>query len=230
MADGARPAAAIAVITREQRKQDSRQRLLAAASDAFLAKGYFAPSVEDIAAAAGVSRMTFYRHFAGKAALAADLFRESTEANLPCYLSIAAHPRLDHALVAAWIAGIFEANRDSGRLLAVFMQATAEEPTFTDRAQGFLARLIEGLGQSIPAFALDPLCEHDRTRWLEAWLLLFEILDQSQYAARGLGVASDPRLITVLAARFLRFVASAEATHSNAPITRALQPEGLSDE
>ena len=58
MGEGTDPATAVAVITREQRKQDSRQRLLSAAADAFLAQGFFAPSVEDIAAEAVVSRKT----------------------------------------------------------------------------------------------------------------------------------------------------------------------------
>ena len=49
-------------------------RLLAAAMAQFGARGYLAVSVDDIATAAGVSRVTFYRHFSGKEALAVELF------------------------------------------------------------------------------------------------------------------------------------------------------------
>ena len=192
-------------------KLGSRELLKRAAADAFCAAGYFTVSVEDIASAAGVSRMTFYRYFIGTAELAAEMLRENSVASTPLMMSIAQHRPLDHTIIAAWIGRIFEANRASGQLLRVFIQAASDEPAFADSAQGFLARLITGLGQTIPAFALNPDSDTDRSRWLEAWLLLYEILDQSNYAARGLGVASDPRTIGVLADRFLRFVHTGDA-------------------
>jgi hypothetical protein len=40
---------------------------------------------------------------------------------------------------------------------------------------------------------------------LEAWLLIYEILDQSNHAARGAGVSADPLIIDILTDRFLRF-------------------------
>jgi AcrR family transcriptional regulator len=185
-------------------KPSSRERMLIAAADAFCRDGYFAVSVEDIAAAASVSRMTFYRYFSGKAAIAAEIFRENADASMPRFLAIAKHDRLDRAIVSAWIAGLFEADRRSGQLLRVFIQANAEESGFTQSAQQFIGSLIIELGQYMPAFALDPVA--DRRAWLEAWLLLYEILDQSNHAARGAGVAADPMVIEILAERFLSFV------------------------
>lgn len=44
----------------------TRQRLVAAATDLFAAQGFEATTVDDIAAAAGVSRMTFFRNFPTK--------------------------------------------------------------------------------------------------------------------------------------------------------------------
>ena len=46
--------------------QNQRDRILAAVADACSAKGYGEMSVEDIIAAAGVSRRTFYEHFKNK--------------------------------------------------------------------------------------------------------------------------------------------------------------------
>jgi AcrR family transcriptional regulator len=46
--------------------QNQRDRILAAVADACSAKGYGDMSVEDIIAAAGVSRRTFYEHFKNK--------------------------------------------------------------------------------------------------------------------------------------------------------------------
>jgi AcrR family transcriptional regulator len=205
-----------AVAAFHERKPSGRQRLLSAATDVFCRDGYFAVSVEDIAVAACVSRMTFYRHFAGKAAIAAEIFRENAEASMPRFLAIGAHGRLDHTIVSEWIAGLFEADRRSGQLLRVFIQANAEASGFTQSAQRFIDDLITGLGQSIPAFALDRLA--NRKAWLEAWLLLYEILDQSNHAARGAGVAADPLVIDILAERFLEFASRDSGRQKSCPV------------
>src|SRR5436190_21955875 len=57
---------------REAQKQLTRSRLVDAAVEAFRLRGYAATTVEDIAAAAGVTRATFYLHFEGKL----DIYRE----------------------------------------------------------------------------------------------------------------------------------------------------------
>ena len=187
-----------------QPKLSSRDRLLAAANDAFCRDGYFSVSVEDIAVAAGVSRMTFYRHFSGKAAIATEIFRENAQASMPRFLAITKHDRLDRDTVAAWISQLFEADRRSGQLLRVFIQANSEESDFTDFAHRFIEDLITELGQFMPAFALDQAA--DRRKWLEAWLLMYEILDHSNHAARGVGVSTDALIIDILSDRFLHFV------------------------
>lgn len=188
------------------RKQGSRERMLAAASAAFCANGYLAVTVDDIASNAGVSRMTFYRHFSGKAELAIALFELNVAAWMPRFRAITQHRRINVEIVRNWIADLFEADRQSGQLLRVFMQANAEGSGFTEVAQGLLDQLIEELGEHLPAFALDPNSPADRKRRLEAWLLLYEILDQSNHAARGAGPAPDPLLIELLADRFMRFM------------------------
>lgn len=189
-----------------RRKEDSRERLLAAATEMFCARGYFAVSVEDISSAAGVSRMTFYRHFNGKDAIAAEIFRRNSREALPRYLVIGERDYRDHNVVADWIRSLFEADAASRQLLQVFIQANAEATEFTASAQTIFSDLIAKLGKSIPAFALDPADPAQHRRWLEAWLLLYEMLYQSNHAARGSGIATDPLIIDILADRFLAFV------------------------
>jgi len=187
----------------QQRKQSSRERLLAAAAEAFCATGYFGVSVEDIASIAGVSRMTFYRHFSGKAAIALDLFRENATSSMPRFTCIVERDYRDIDVVAAWIAELFEADRNSGQLLRVFIQANAQESEFTESAQELIGTLISELGKVIPAFAIDPVSQ--RRQWLEAWMLIYEILDQSNHAARGAGISTDLLVIEILAFRFVAF-------------------------
>ena len=186
-----------------QIKPGSRERLLKAAVDAFCRAGYFAVSVEDIVREAGVSRMTFYRHFSSKAALALDLFGRNVEHGLPRFVAIAAADFGDRVTVERWIGSLFDADRQSGQLLRVFIQANAGEPDFTNSAQELIGNLIAELGKGIPAFAIDR--ETGRRRWLEAWLLIYEILDQSNHAARGAGIAAEPEVIGILADRFVAF-------------------------
>jgi AcrR family transcriptional regulator len=56
-------------LTREQSRDQTRERLLIAAHRIFLKKGYVAASVEDIAAAAGYTRGAFYSNFRSKSDL-----------------------------------------------------------------------------------------------------------------------------------------------------------------
>lgn len=56
-------------LTREQSRDQTRERLLIAAHGIFLKKGYVAASVEDIAAAAGYTRGAFYSNFSSKSDL-----------------------------------------------------------------------------------------------------------------------------------------------------------------
>ena len=189
-----------------RRSPGSRDRLLAAAMTAFCDTGYLATSVEDIAAAAGVSRMTFYRHFHNRADVAAELFQAAAAEARPRYLAIATADHIDRAVVMDWLRTLFAADRAGRRLLQVFSQATADPEGFTQRAQRVFADLIRELGRTIPAFAVDPDEPGQRRRWLEAWLLLYEILDQSNHAALDSGVAADPLVIEILADRFLGFV------------------------
>ncbi len=190
----------------QRRKQDSRERLLAAAADKFSSNGYFTTSVEDIAAAAGVSRMTFYRHYSDKADLAVELFNREFEETKARYFRIAEDDFRDVSVVRAWITDVFEKDRARRGLMAVFSQARADQPGFASKAQHMIEDLIAGLGEGIPAFRMKRSTTAGRRRWLQAWLLLYEILDQSNHAALESGVATDPLIPDILAERFVSFV------------------------
>lgn len=176
-----------------------------AAADLFCAHGYDAVSVEDIAARGGVSRMTFYRQFSGKADLAAALFEDSIVAAMPRLLSIRDADWRNRAAVGAWIAALFENDRAHRAMLRVFTQASVHEPTFLSAGHAFIERVMAELGRAIPVFAADR--DSDRRQWLEAWLLIYELFDQSNHAALSSGIATDPLVQDILADRFLRFVA-----------------------
>lgn len=181
-------------------------KILAAARECFCERGYFSVSVEQIAVAAGVSRMTFYRHFTNKQDLASALFRVEADAVTAGFLAIADLDYQDRASVKKWIERCFAVDQGNRRLLRIFSEASADGQEFTLRAQQWITELISGLGKKIPAFAVNSERPEDRKNWLEAWLILYEILDQSHHAAMASGVAEDPLVIELLVDRFMRFV------------------------
>ncbi|NTZ04672.1 TetR family transcriptional regulator [Burkholderia metallica] len=66
-------------LTRAERRDATRERLLGAAHAIFAEKGYAAASVEDIAVAAGHTRGAFYSNFRGKADVLFELLRRDRD-------------------------------------------------------------------------------------------------------------------------------------------------------
>ena len=75
-------------LTREESKDQTRERLIEAARTMFVKKGYVATSVEDIAAAAGYTRGAFYSNFDGKSELLIELLRRDHDRMHADYQSI----------------------------------------------------------------------------------------------------------------------------------------------
>ena len=69
-------------LTRQQKADDTRRRLFAAAVQLFTQAGYHATTVEAIAARAGVAKGTFFVHFPTKDAVILELVRMQTGAAL----------------------------------------------------------------------------------------------------------------------------------------------------
>ena len=77
----------MAASARSQRlpADERRATILAAAGPLFARDGYAATRIDDIAAAAGVTKPIIYRHFASKKALYAALLRKHRD-DLPSFL------------------------------------------------------------------------------------------------------------------------------------------------
>jgi AcrR family transcriptional regulator len=66
MADASQPPVAAATRTRRLPRGQRREQIIAAATGAFAKAGFAATNLDDIAAAAGISRAILYRHFESK--------------------------------------------------------------------------------------------------------------------------------------------------------------------
>ena len=130
---------------------------------------------------------------------------------MPGLLRIGEVDYRDHAVIAEWLTSLFAADRARRSMLRVFIQATSTESSFSQSGHQWIADLISALGRAIPAFAVDGSQPAQRRRWLQAWLLTYEILDQSNHAALDSGISGDPLVIDILAERFRSFVCSDQA-------------------
>ncbi|MBA2753085.1 MAG: TetR/AcrR family transcriptional regulator [Chloroflexia bacterium] len=156
------PAADVAsgIGLRDRKKRQTRQAIYDAAMALFLAKGYTATTIREIAAAAGVATRTFFAYFETKEALLFEHY-EPAFASLPVRLS--GRPDDQSALQAlrAWlIEDILDAPPIDPRLDAFAFALADEVPAvamrlnrISDRIETHLAR---GLAQDLNSPPGDP--------------------------------------------------------------------------
>jgi len=169
-----------------QQKEESRRRLIEAAERVFNRAGYIAPSVDDIAQEAGVSRQTFYRHYDRKLAIAMEYFERQNDVSLPLWLKIGDIDYTDPAAVIGWITELFDFNEARRLSLRTFVEMGTVEPEFVDRVKALIPSIIDTLGDKIPAFAAargkGPTA---RRRWVNAWLFFYHLREQCSMNASG---------------------------------------------
>lgn len=166
--DGQRPPLAL----REEHKRLTRRRVLDAARTVFATHGYGAATVEEIVAAAGVGRATFYLHFANKSDVLAALSHE-LEPEAAAYWR-----KLDQALrsretLRLWLAEGLAWWETHRRILPAMREAAASDPVFAARQYELLRRMTETLADY---FATVP--GPKRAEWRLRLELLVLQLDQ----------------------------------------------------
>ncbi|HEU5470614.1 MAG TPA: TetR family transcriptional regulator [Actinophytocola sp.] len=160
---------------RERKKAATRQRLQEQALRLFVERGYEATTVEQIAAAAGVSHMTFFRYFPTKEDV---VLSDSYDPLLVA--AIRARPRSEHpvvrihAAVREGLAAIYAADREA---LLVRVRLALSTPALRARLwenQFATRELFEGaLEEGEPRLrtrVLASVCLAALTTALEAWV------------------------------------------------------------
>jgi AcrR family transcriptional regulator len=155
---------ATASVTRQLPRQARREAILAAAAGTFARAGYAATSMEDIAAASGVTKLIVYRHFDSKEALYRSLleqvFKRQAELfvdNVTKGLQAAGATQALLAVAREW--------PDGFRLL---WRHAVREPQFADyahdlrdiavnAARGVVAQLVDA---SVAEWAAQTLFDH----------------------------------------------------------------------
>ena len=142
-------------LTREQSKDQTRQRLLDAAQAIFMKKGFVAASVEDIAGAAGYTRGAFYSNFRSKNELFLELLRrdhETMQAGLQTIFENAATREEMEERVLRYYSSLHRENKCfllwvEAKLLAV------RDGRFRIRFNAFLHEKLEQLSAYIREFS-----------------------------------------------------------------------------
>ncbi|WP_118178859.1 TetR/AcrR family transcriptional regulator [Paraburkholderia phosphatilytica] len=103
-------------LTREQSRDQTRQRLLDSAQTLFMKKGFTATSVEDIAEAAGYTRGAFYSNFGSKTELFLELLRRD-------------HAEMQAGLDDIFVAGTTREDMEA-RVIAYYSRLPQDEKCF----------------------------------------------------------------------------------------------------
>jgi AcrR family transcriptional regulator len=189
------------------RKESNLKRLREAADKVFGEKGYFAPTIEDIAQAAGVSRQTFYRHFETKYAIALDMFERESAAVDPLWRVIGERNFRKREVIVAWMEKLFEVYNSRRRIMRTIIEMGVVERSFMARIERIVPDVIRDLGESIPAFAATRGSgKAAKRRWAEAWLLLYQVLDQCTITSMGFLQMPRELLVELLAERLYQFM------------------------
>jgi TetR/AcrR family transcriptional regulator, mexJK operon transcriptional repressor len=167
-----------------------RQRILAAATELFLAEGYGSTSIEAVAARAGVSKRTFYHRFDDKAALFAAVVHEIIEQiRPPPDVPLIEGSNLREVLRR--LAGMILHAALAPRALALHRLVMAESARFPE-----LARAVSGDGSTREATSLiSGLLARElrkpklsaENRLLAAQQFIFMVITLPQRRAMGYG-------------------------------------------
>jgi len=118
----------------------------------FVAQGYHAAAMDEIAEAAGVSKPVLYQHFPSKLELYLALLDEHADA-LACAVRTALASTTDNSLrVAESIRAYFDfVSDEGGAFRLVFESDLRNEPAVRDRIDGSLRASVEAIADTIAA-------------------------------------------------------------------------------
>ena len=154
-----------------------REQLLGAALEVFVAQGYHAAAMDDIADAAGVSKPVLYQHFPSKLELYLALLDEHTEAMVAAVQVAMDETDDNKARVAGTIDAYFRfVDEDGGAFRLVFESDLVNQPEVRERVDGVTIACADAISGAIRDDAGLP---KDQAR-----LLAVGLVGMAQVAAR----------------------------------------------
>ncbi|MCP3723014.1 TetR/AcrR family transcriptional regulator [Paraburkholderia sp. CNPSo 3272] len=142
-------------LTREQSRDQTRERLLDAAQAMFMKKGFVGASVEDIAHTAGYTRGAFYSNFSGKSDLLVELLRRDHEA-MQTDLRAIFETEVSREQMEARVLAYYSRMPQDNKVFLLWVEArllAARDARFRTRYNAFMKEKRESLAVYVEEFA-----------------------------------------------------------------------------
>lgn len=133
-------------------RETSRERLVAAARDAFAESTYAGTVVDDIVRRAGVNRSTFYRHFDSKFAVAKAVFEPFWQELFAVYATFAPSDPPSDEQIERWIDELIAFYRDRRPFFATIGQIKSLEAEGVRWGEAVRTEVIGLLGRKLRVF------------------------------------------------------------------------------
>ena len=131
-------------------RQARRKQLLGAAQEVFVAQGYHAAAMDDIAERAGVSKPVLYQHFPSKLELYLALLEEHAADLVAQVRSALASTTDNRQRVAASVAAYFDfVDGDGQGFRLVFESDLRNDPAVRERVERMTAQCVEAITETI---------------------------------------------------------------------------------
>jgi AcrR family transcriptional regulator len=141
-------------LNRAEKKARTREDIVAAARRVFLARGFHAASLDEIADAAGYTKGAVYSNFAGKDDLFLAVLDERYEARTAMYRSLVPRQRSSEATwraVARFMLQAYEDEPTWWPLVSEFTSHAADDPSLRERLRAARDRFIDAVAELIEA-------------------------------------------------------------------------------
>src|SRR5579862_1355800 len=143
-------------LTREQSRDQTRQRLLDAAQAVFTQKGFGASSVEDVAADAGYTRGAFYSNFASKAELLLEVLKRDHDTIMQRLSSIFEDGQASRADMEARVLQYYSECYQDNACFLLWVEAklhASRDPKFRESFNALMRELRQTTTDYIRAFS-----------------------------------------------------------------------------
>jgi AcrR family transcriptional regulator len=161
-----------------------RRQLLAAAQEVFVAQGYHAAAMDDIADRAGVSKPVLYQHFPGKRELYLALLDESIEALIDAVREALASTTDNKQRVSATVRAYFSFIEDQhGAFKLVFESDLTGEPAVRER--------VDEVGRVCAEAISEIIAQDTGLPAAESHLLAAGLAGMAQVTARAWAAGPD---------------------------------------
>jgi AcrR family transcriptional regulator len=186
-------------LSRAERREQTREELLTAAEACFVADGFHATSVDEVAERAGYTKGAVYSNFASKEDLFFGVYQRRVERTLTEVVPALRRAGAERALDRLATATIQRRDRDDG-WLAVFIEFWAHvlrHPELRDRFAAIHARILEPLVEAVRQLA------EERRRALPTDVTALQVALAWNAMEIGLGLErmTQPQTVDVVLAR-----------------------------